>query len=78
MPEEESKPGNVTSTWVRLSVALIWFVTWAIGGMPVGCGLGLIANRGDFGGIIGGTFMGGCVGIVGGACAAVYVYRKNK
>ena len=32
VPEEESKPGNVTSTWVKLSVALIWFVTWAVGG----------------------------------------------
>ena len=82
MPEEEGKPENATSTWSRLLIALIWFFTWAIGGMPVGCGLGLIVDgithRGGMGGAFGGAFLGVLVGLVGGACAAVYVFRKNK
>jgi hypothetical protein len=45
VPEEEGKPENATSIWGRLSIALIWFITWAIGGMPGGlCGLGRIVD----------------------------------
>ena len=48
------------------------------GGVPVGCGVGLIAEGGHWEGAFGGAFLGGVIGLVGGACAAVYVYRKNK
>jgi hypothetical protein len=34
--------------------------------------------RGGMGGAGGGTFAGGLLGVVGGACAAVYEFRKNK
>jgi hypothetical protein len=79
---EEAKRENPTRTSVRLSIALIWFFTWAIGGIPAGCGVGLIldgiTHQGGMGGVFVGAFLGGLIGILGGLIAAVYIYKKNK
>ena len=74
---DEGKPEVPTSTWVRLALALIWFLTFTIGGIPVGCGIGLIIEQGGPGSFVG-AFLGGLIGIVSGLIAAVYVFKKNK
>ena len=56
-------------------------MVWAIGGAPVGCTIGLLVGGKSYGGLgvaLVGTVVGGLVGIIGGVCVAVFLYRKNK
>jgi hypothetical protein len=62
--EADSAQGK-TSVWVKLFFLLAWFFVLGLGGIPLGCGLGLIIDGNSHAGFGASVFFAFVFGVIG-------------